>query len=50
VSPTFLQDYAPFFSHLDVEQFLVPSSSATEARVFRLVLPDCDMLDIGKAT
>ena len=36
--------------YLDVEQFLVPSSKATEARVFKLVLPDWDMVDTGKPT
>ena len=33
--------------YLDVEQFLVASNSATEASVFKLVLPDCDIHDTG---
>lgn len=34
--------------YLDVEQFLVASNSATEASIFKLVLPDCDIHDTGK--
>lgn len=37
-------------AYLDVEQSLVPSNWARDARVFKLIRPDCDMLDTGKPT
>lgn len=33
-----------------MEQFLVPSNWARDVRVFKLIRPDCDMLDTGKPT
>lgn len=33
-----------------MEQSLVPSNKAIDARVFKLMRPDCDMQDTGKPT
>lgn len=37
-------------ANLDIEQFLVPSKRARDARVFKLIRPDCDIQDTGKPT